>query len=82
MKIAIHGYGKMGQTIERVAKGSGHEVVCVMDIGRNDPLSGAEVMIDFSNASALEHAAGPRQQPNGQGVPALQREACRTVRGS
>ena len=56
MKIAIHGYGKMGQTIERVAKGSGHEVVCVMDIGRDDPLAGAEVMIDFSHASALEHA--------------------------
>ena len=56
MKIALHGYGKMGQTIERVAKEAGHEVVCVFDIDRDEPLSGAEVLIDFSHASALEHA--------------------------
>jgi 4-hydroxy-tetrahydrodipicolinate reductase len=58
MKIAIHGYGKMGQTIERVAKDAGHEVVCVIDVDRNDPLAGAEVLIDFSHASALDHALG------------------------
>jgi 4-hydroxy-tetrahydrodipicolinate reductase len=58
MKIAIHGYGKMGRTIERVAAEAGHEVVCVLDVDRNDPLSGAEVLIDFSHASALEHALG------------------------
>ncbi len=58
MKIALHGYGKMGQTIERVAKEAGHEVVCVFDIDREEPLSGAEVLIDFSHASALEHALG------------------------
>ena len=56
MKIALHGYGKMGQTIERVAKEAGHEVVCVFDIDRDEPLSGAEVLIDFSHASALDHA--------------------------
>jgi 4-hydroxy-tetrahydrodipicolinate reductase len=58
MKIAIHGYGKMGQTIERVAVEAGHEVVCVKDVDRDDPLSGAEVLIDFSHASALDHALG------------------------
>ena len=58
MKIALHGYGKMGKTIERVARESGHEVVCVLDVDRSDPLAGAEVMIDFSHASALEHALG------------------------
>ena len=58
MKIAIHGYGKMGQTIERVAREAGHDVVCILDVDRNDPLSGAEVLIDFSHASALDHALG------------------------
>ena len=58
MKIAIHGYGKMGQTIERVAKEAGHDVVCILDVDRNDPLADAEVLIDFSHASALDHALG------------------------
>ncbi|HYK05664.1 MAG TPA: dihydrodipicolinate reductase C-terminal domain-containing protein [Thermoanaerobaculia bacterium] len=54
MKIAIHGYGKMGQTIERVAREAGHDVVCILDVDRKEPLSGAEVVIDFSHASALD----------------------------
>jgi len=58
MKIAIHGYGKMGKTIETMARARGHEVVCILDIGRNEPLGGAEVMIDFSHAAALDHALG------------------------
>jgi 4-hydroxy-tetrahydrodipicolinate reductase len=56
MKIALHGYGKMGQTIERVAREAGHEVVCIFDADREEPLAGAEVVIDFSHASALDHA--------------------------
>lgn len=56
MRIALHGYGKMGKTIERVATEAGHEVVCVLDVDRNDPIAGAEVLIDFSHASALDHA--------------------------
>lgn len=56
MKIALHGYGKMGHTIERIAREAGHDVVCVIDVDRNDPLSGAEVLIDFSHAGALDHA--------------------------
>jgi 4-hydroxy-tetrahydrodipicolinate reductase len=55
MKIAIHGYGKMGRTIENVAKESGHEVVCILDVDRDEPLGGAEVMIDFSHAGALDN---------------------------
>lgn len=54
MKLALHGYGKMGRTIERVAKEAGHDVVCVLDIDRVEPLAGAEVLIDFSHASALD----------------------------
>jgi 4-hydroxy-tetrahydrodipicolinate reductase len=56
MKLALHGYGKMGQTIERVAKASGHDIVCIFDIDREEPLNGAEVLIDFSHASALDRA--------------------------
>jgi len=58
MKVALHGYGKMGQTIEKMAKERGHDVVCVFDIDREEPLNGAEVLIDFSHASALERAVG------------------------
>ena len=56
MKVALHGYGKMGRTVEKMAKELGHEVVCVFDVGREEPLAGAEVLIDFSHASALDHA--------------------------
>ena len=56
MKIALHGYGKMGRTIEQVATAGGHEVVCVLDVDRREPLAGAEVLIDFSHASALNDA--------------------------
>ena len=47
MKVALHGYGKMGHAVERVAKEAGHEVV--------QPPN-AEVLIDFSHASALDRA--------------------------
>jgi 4-hydroxy-tetrahydrodipicolinate reductase len=56
MKVALHGYGKMGRTVEAMAKERGHEVVCVFDVDREEPLSGAEVLIAFSHASALDHA--------------------------
>ena len=56
MKVALHGYGKMGRTVEKMAKERGHEVVCVFDVGRVEPLAGAEVLIDFSHASALDRA--------------------------
>lgn len=56
MKIAIHGYGKMGKAVERAAREGGHEVVCILGTDRNDPLNGAEVVIDFSHASALDRA--------------------------
>ena len=44
------------QAVEKMAKERGHEVVCVFDVGRDEPLSGAEVLIDFSHAAALDHA--------------------------
>lgn len=56
MKLAIHGYGKMGKTIERIAKQRGHQVVAIFDIDCESELNGAEALIDFSHASALDHA--------------------------
>lgn len=56
MKVALHGYGKMGKTIERVAIERGHEVVAIFDVDRRAELNGAEVVIDFSHASALDGA--------------------------
>jgi len=56
VKIALHGYGKMGKTIERVAVERGHEVVAIFDVDRRSELNGAEVVIDFSHAAALDDA--------------------------
>ena len=53
MKIAIIGYGKMGRTIEKIAKKENIEVVCIVDkdIQEGD-LSKADVSINFSVPSA------------------------------
>jgi len=53
MKIALLGYGKMGQEIEKLAIRKGHEIVLVIDSldewERDEPLlAGADVAIDFS----------------------------------
>jgi 4-hydroxy-tetrahydrodipicolinate reductase len=56
VRVALHGYGKMGQVVERIARERGHEVVAVFDIDRRPEMSGAEVLIDFSHATALDHA--------------------------
>ena len=47
MKIALHGHGKMGRAVEKVALERGHEIVEIPD---------AEVLIDFSHADALDKA--------------------------
>ncbi|POY40993.1 4-hydroxy-tetrahydrodipicolinate reductase [Flavobacterium alvei] len=49
MKIALLGYGKMGQTIERIALERGHEIVLKKDeFNTYERLSDADVAIDFS----------------------------------
>ena len=53
MKIALIGYGKMGRMIEQIAKGRGHEIVCVIDIDNqedfaSDAFKSAEVAIEFT----------------------------------
>jgi 4-hydroxy-tetrahydrodipicolinate reductase len=53
MKIALLGYGKMGQVIERIAVERGHEIVLKKDeFNTYDGLSDADVAIDFSVPSA------------------------------
>ncbi|OCB76477.1 4-hydroxy-tetrahydrodipicolinate reductase [Flavobacterium crassostreae] len=53
MKIALLGYGKMGQVIERIALERGHEIVLKKDQDTSfDGLDRADVAIDFSIPSA------------------------------
>lgn len=67
MKIALLGYGKMGQVIERIAIERGHEIVLKKDETNSfDGLSNADVAIDFSvpiaavnNISSCFHANVP-----------------------
>ncbi|TKC03731.1 4-hydroxy-tetrahydrodipicolinate reductase [Pedobacter frigoris] len=57
MKIALLGYGKMGQIIERFALERGHEVVLKISIDNREDLTtsnlrNADVAIDFSSPDA------------------------------
>ncbi|CAM3369251.1 4-hydroxy-tetrahydrodipicolinate reductase [Flavobacterium longum] len=53
MKIALLGYGKMGQAIERIALGRGHEIVLKKTSNASfDGLEMADVAIDFSVPTA------------------------------
>lgn len=53
MKIALFGYGKMGKTIEKIAKGRGHEIVAKIDVDTLEyDLVDADVAVDFSIPSA------------------------------
>ena len=53
MKIALLGYGKMGQVIERIALQRGHEIVLKKDeFNTYEGLSTADVAIDFSVPTA------------------------------
>jgi 4-hydroxy-tetrahydrodipicolinate reductase len=58
MKIALLGYGKMGQEIEKLALKRGHEIVLILDSledWENDEiqLSEADVAIDFSTPVSI-----------------------------
>lgn len=57
MRIAIIGYGKMGQMIEEIALGRGHEIVLKINIENTDEftqenLSKADVAIEFTGPSS------------------------------
>ncbi|ANH61675.1 4-hydroxy-tetrahydrodipicolinate reductase [Dokdonia donghaensis] len=56
MKIALLGYGKMGQTIEKIAESRGHEIVARVSSPENFTLENADIAIDFSIPdSAVNH---------------------------
>lgn len=53
MKIALIGYGKMGKTIEQIAKKRGHQIVSIIDIDNREDFNSqafksAEVAIEFT----------------------------------
>jgi 4-hydroxy-tetrahydrodipicolinate reductase len=53
MKIALIGYGKMGQTIEKIAQSRGHEIVSIIDINNyqdfdSEAFKSADVAIEFT----------------------------------
>ena len=53
MKIALLGYGRMGQAIEKVAMERGHEIVIRKDIEPLEiDLGIADAAIDFSHPTA------------------------------
>jgi 4-hydroxy-tetrahydrodipicolinate reductase len=56
VKLALHGYGKMGKAVEKIARESGHEVVAIFTSAKKPTLNGAEVMIDFSQVSGVDEA--------------------------
>ena len=56
MRIALHGYGKMGHAIEKIAGERGHEIVAVIGRTKRPNLAGAEVLIDFSEPTAVDAA--------------------------
>lgn len=53
MKIALIGYGKMGKTIEQIARNRGHEIVSIIDLNNpeefeSDAFKSADVAIEFT----------------------------------
>jgi 4-hydroxy-tetrahydrodipicolinate reductase len=53
VRIAIHGYGRMGRAVEKVAREAKHDVSV---LARDQRDVQADVIIDFSNAEAVEQA--------------------------
>ena len=54
MKIALIGYGKMGQMIEKVALARGHEIVSIVDLDNIQEIdspgfASADVVIEFTS---------------------------------
>ncbi|HTA67671.1 MAG TPA: dihydrodipicolinate reductase C-terminal domain-containing protein [Bryobacteraceae bacterium] len=51
--LAIVGYGKMGRLIDQLAPEYGFTVTARVDIGRDEPLQGADVAVEFSVPSSV-----------------------------
>lgn len=57
MKLALIGYGKMGKTIEQVARQRGHDIVCIIDADnqhdfQSPQFAQADVAIEFTMPAA------------------------------
>ena len=52
-RLAIVGYGKMGRLIDQLAAEYGFTVTARVDIGREEPLEGADVAVEFSMPGAV-----------------------------
>ncbi|WP_031429227.1 4-hydroxy-tetrahydrodipicolinate reductase [Flavimarina sp. Hel_I_48] len=48
MNIALLGYGRMGQTIEKIAEDRGHKIILKVDKNQEFTLKNVDVAIDFS----------------------------------
>ncbi|HPC26211.1 MAG TPA: 4-hydroxy-tetrahydrodipicolinate reductase [Paludibacteraceae bacterium] len=61
MKLALIGYGKMGKTIEKIARERGHKIVSIIDVNNLEDFDSenfrqADVAIEFTNfKSALDN---------------------------
>jgi len=75
MRISLIGYGRMGRTIESLAREQGHSIIHVMDIAENPMQEGfsgkwvgeTDVMIDFfpGGGGSPEHSKrGPVGYPD------------------
>lgn len=56
MKVALHGIGKMGRAVEKIAIERGHEIVARIshdEGGAGPSIGGADVLIDFSHYDAI-----------------------------
>jgi 4-hydroxy-tetrahydrodipicolinate reductase len=51
--LAIVGYGKMGRLIDQLAPEYGFTVTARVDVGREEPLDGADVAVEFSIPSSV-----------------------------
>lgn len=57
MKIAVHGYGRMGRAVETIARERGHEISATFSSAApatREQLAGTDVVVDFSNRAALD----------------------------
>lgn len=73
MKIALIGYGKMGNAIERIARTRGHEIVSIIDIDNTADIDGeafasADVAIEFTTPAT---APGNVVRATSHGVPVV-----------
>jgi len=53
-RLAIVGYGKMGQLVEQLAREQGTDIASCIDVDRGDWSTPADVAVDFSTADALK----------------------------